>query len=343
VNRSLHRASPARWRQSVLTIAILFCALHARAAVPYAVGDVFAAVGNGQVKHFDPTGNLLETLDDTTGSTYTAGMCFDAAGNLYVTNFSTANVSKFDNSGNLVSAAFLTGLSNPESCSRDIAGDIYVGDAGSNQIKKFSSAGALLNSYTVATEARGTDWIDLAADQCTMFYTSEGSLIKRFDVCGNAQLADFATISGPTYAFRILSNGGVLAAATSQIFQLDSTGAVVGTYTAAGKSLFFALNRDPNGTQFWSGGLSTGTIYKYDINPTGNPPVLTFNSNYFTALGGVAVFGELTQGQPTPTPGGGPTPTPGGATAVVPMLSVPMFLVLGAALALVALFVILRR
>src|SRR5205085_3715631 len=144
----------------------------AGASVPYAVGDVFGAIGNGQVKHFDPAGNLLETLDDTTGSTYTAGMCFDASGNLYVTNFSTGNVSKFDNSGNLVSAAFLTGLSNPESCVRDVAGDIYVGQAGANQIAKFSSAGALLNTYTVATEARGTDWIDLAADQCTMFYTS---------------------------------------------------------------------------------------------------------------------------------------------------------------------------
>jgi hypothetical protein len=342
VKRTRRPASRRGFLGTTLTILIILGAGRARAAVPYNVGDVFAAIGNGQVKHFDPTGTLLETLDDTTGSQFTAGMCFDGSGNLYVTNFSTGNVSKFDNAGNLVNASFLTGLSNPESCSRDVAGDIYVGQAGANTIMKFSSSGALLNTYTVATESRGTDWIDLASDQCTMFYTSEGNLIKRFDVCANTQLADFATISGPTYAFRILGNGGVLAAATSQIFQLDSSGAIVGTYTAAGKSLFFALNRDPNGTQFWSGGLFTGLIYKFNINPTGQPPVTTFNSNFNTALGGVAVFGELTQGQPTPTPGGGPTPTPG-TQAVVPTLSFPMMLVLGLALVWAAVFVLLRR
>ncbi|MDX1670055.1 MAG: hypothetical protein R3194_11600, partial [Limnobacter sp.] len=38
------------------------------------------------------------------------------------------------------------------------------------------------SQFDVATDDRGSDWIDLAADQCTMYYTSEGTLVKRFDV-----------------------------------------------------------------------------------------------------------------------------------------------------------------
>src|SRR4051794_34180138 len=65
-----------------------------RAAVPYARGDVFASVGHGQVKHFSPTGALLETLDTTTGSQFTTGGCFDTAGNFFVTDFTTSQISK---------------------------------------------------------------------------------------------------------------------------------------------------------------------------------------------------------------------------------------------------------
>jgi hypothetical protein len=319
-----------------VTVVLLLCAARAWAAVPYAIGDVFAAIGNGQVKHFSPTGTLLETLDDTTGSTYTAGMCFDATGNLFVTNFSTGTVSKFDNAGNLLSANFFTGLANPESCARDTAGNFYVGQAGAATITKFDPAGTQLATYAVAPDARGTDWIDLAADQCTMYYTSEGSLVKRFDVCTNTQLADFGTAAGPLYALRIIPGGGVLVAASSQIHQLDSSGAIVGTYTASGEGVFFALNRDPDGVHFWSGGLSSGNIYRYNISPPA-PPNVTFNSAYLTALGGLAVFGELTQGQPTPTPGGGP---PG---AVVPTLSGYMLALFAFVLAVCAVFAIYRR
>ena len=55
----------------------------------YAPGNVFAAVGRGHVNEFTPAGTLVERLDTTTGSFDEGGMCFDTAGNLYVTNSST--------------------------------------------------------------------------------------------------------------------------------------------------------------------------------------------------------------------------------------------------------------
>lgn len=319
-------------------------------AVAFNVGDVFAAVGNGRVKHFSPTGTLIETLDDTTGSQFDAGMCFDASGNLYVTNFSTSSISKFNNTGALVAANYITGIAtSPESCVFDTAGNMYVGTADAPKQYKYSSTGAPIASFTVTPDARGSDWIDLSADQCTMFYTSEGTMIKRFNVCTNTQLTDFATgLPGPMYAFRILPGGGLLVAATSQVQMLNSSGTSTGTYTATGGTTLFALNRDPNGTQFWTGDLFNGNVYRFNISPTSTQAPL-FNAGILTALGGLAVFGELVVSQPTPTPTGTvipatatPTNTPVGPAAVVPTLSFPMLGLLCAALMAVALLLMRR-
>jgi DNA-binding beta-propeller fold protein YncE len=111
--------------------------------VPYNKGDVFAAVGNGQIKHFSPTGTLLDTLDTTTGSLENAGMAFDLAGNLYATQFEANQVSKFDNAGNLI-GPFGSGFSgnHPESIVRDAAGNFYVGQAdGTRQVLSSMQAG----------------------------------------------------------------------------------------------------------------------------------------------------------------------------------------------------------
>ncbi len=66
------------------------------------IGSVLVATGTSEVQVFSPTGTLLETLNDGSGATYTTGMVFDGAGNLYVTNFDSQNISKFDSNGNLV-------------------------------------------------------------------------------------------------------------------------------------------------------------------------------------------------------------------------------------------------
>src|SRR5438874_239105 len=139
----------------------------ASAAVPYVVGDVFAGIGNGRIHQFSPTGTLKNTLDTTSGSTEDTGMCFDASGNLYSTNFQANDMAKFDNAGTLLTYPFGTGFNeHPESCVRNTSGNIYVGQAdGSADILKFDLSGNLLATFDPATGGRGTDWIELAADQ----------------------------------------------------------------------------------------------------------------------------------------------------------------------------------
>lgn len=245
----------------------------------YTTGDVFASVGNGLVREFTPSGTLVQTLNTGTNSTFTAGGAFDSSGDFFVTTFSSNVVSKFDNSGNLINGSFASGFNaDPESISFAQNGNFFVGQAdGTHQVREFTSGGTtgtLVASFSPAIDDRGTDWVDLAADQHTIYYTSEGTLVKRFDTANNTQLSNFNSTPLPgsnAYALRILSDGGVLVADTNQIVELNSSGAIIRQYTTAntfaGKSLgaLFALNLDPDGTTFWTGDLETNTIYHVNI------------------------------------------------------------------------------
>jgi Putative Ig domain len=66
----------------------------------------------------------------------------------------------------------------------DGSGNLYVGtDFGTNKIFKISKTGTILDTYTVpiGPSSRGPGWIDLAADQETMFYAAADGTIGVFN------------------------------------------------------------------------------------------------------------------------------------------------------------------
>jgi hypothetical protein len=283
----------------LMLIGLLTLAVQFAAGQVIATGTVMASTGNGRVTEFSQTGTLLTQLDTTTGALETTGSAFDASGNFFVTDFSAQQVTKFDPTGVLI-GSFGSGYNaDPESVVFDGAGNVYVGQAdGTHNVLKFDPSGTLLATFSPATEDRGTDWLDLAADQCTIFYTSEGLLVKRFDVCTNTQLPDFNTAPLPgsaAYAHRLLPSGGILVADTSEVVRLDASGNQIQTYTFPGTSLLFALNLDPDGTSFWTADIFSGEVFKADI---GTGSILqqwsSSGAPNFVDLAGLSVKGEIT-------------------------------------------------
>jgi hypothetical protein len=276
-------------------------------ALPYTKGDVFADAGAGLIYEFTPTGTLVQTLN-TTHVGEGDGMAFDNNGNLYATSGFAANtVVKFDSNGNLLTANFGTGIpggynSHPESVVVDNTNSVvYIGQPdGNHQVLKLDLNGNYLGSFNVGTQNRGTDWIDLQADLHTLRYTSEGTTVFRYDLATSTQLTAFNSVglpNGPAYAHRILSDGGELVAATSAILKLNSAGTVVNNWTIPNTSLLFAINLDPNGTSFWTADYLNGEIYHLDL-ATGT--VINHFNGFIPGqahgvLGGLAVFGEITQ------------------------------------------------
>lgn len=148
--------------------------------------------------------------------------------------------------------------------------------AASAYIREYTPAtGALLATFAATVEDSGTNAIDLAADQSTMFYTSLGREIKRYDIVSDTQLSDFATLPPATVGemargLRILPDGGVLVVDTVDIKRLDSSGNIIQTYTVAAQTDWGTISLSPTGDEFWvanraDSAVSAPMICKIDV------------------------------------------------------------------------------
>lgn len=290
-----------------LAVPVAFTLIARSEGVPYEQGDLFAAVGEGRIKHFNASGALVDTLD-ARQSGEGGALVFDNAGRLYAANFTANQVSRFDRTGRLAGTLGGRFDSHPEAIARDYFGTLFVGlNDGSRSLLKVQD-GNVVGAYTPEAENRGIDWADLDADQCTLLYTSEGRRIRRFNVCTGEQLPDFAELpiggdnrASPTtaaYAVRVRHNGEVMAATAGAVFRLDGSGQVVQTYEIPGTVQLLTLNLDADLSSFWTGDHGTGRVSKVAIDSGATLFTLDAATAPGDLLGGFAVFGEFMRAVP---------------------------------------------
>lgn len=233
----------------------------------YFYGDVFATVGSfspgGVTEEHMPNANgtLVRTLVDGSGDVEPTGTAFDVAGNLYVVNYPLSSndigtISKFDKTGTLVNATFLTppndGLIVPESIRAvGILADLsdlklYVGGPNRGNpnscicVLEYDIPGNTVKQITVAPagQTEGTDWIDFLTPNI-LIYNGQGTEIKAFDIVANKQLPDLIDgLPGSSFQLRVghpssspscgtpsctLPDPYVLATASGQAVLLDPT------------------------------------------------------------------------------------------------------------------------
>jgi hypothetical protein len=310
--------------------------------VDWVVGAVVVSVGNGnyQVWHSaNPTASkpsyttILPTPtvplnDGVGGTTPGSGCAFDSAYRLFTTNFANSKVARFSvDNGHLTVPFGVTspGLTQNESLAFDAHGHFFVGYAGTSAstagLAEYNHDGTLVTFFSppaTAVENRGIDWIDLASDGQTVFYTSEGRKIFTFNGSAWSVYADLSTLSGAAnkgklFAIRILtladgSFGGVLVADQTNVKLVKASNGVISSvqvFKFKGESDLEALSLDPtNSARFWVGDATTNDLTQFDMN-TGKT-VVTLNTNTAsgttstasgTHLGGVCVDGGLSAAQ----------------------------------------------
>jgi uncharacterized repeat protein (TIGR01451 family) len=262
-------------------------------ATTFTPGDLLIGTKGGTVEWRTAAGTLVKTLPTDLNSSHD-GMAFDGAGNLFVTNFDDNTISKIDPTGSF-SSQFAGGINaNPQSIAFDAAGNLFVGVAGGDhQVREYGPKGTLINTFPVALENGGSNWVELSPDQHTLYYTSEGKSVLTYNTATKTQGAAFATNLPGTaaQALRLLPDGGMLVADTQSVVRLDKTGAVVKTYTVPGANDLFAVNIDPTGAAFWTADGGTTNVYEIDI--ASGVVIGHINSNPGTAITGLAVKGEI--------------------------------------------------
>jgi len=271
----------------LLAVGVLMLGRGAAAThVSFERGDLFISLETGPVQWRLADGTLIRLLVPTVIGTG-EGMAFDAHGNLYVARWcvdsscSTGNtVEMYDVLGRSWGAAASGFDCAPHALVFEANGTAYVGQAGCRRsILKFVPSEIGATEFRVAEDFQGVFWVDLAADGCTIFYTSYGPNVKRFDTCAGVQLADFnqqPMPGGSTQDLRILPDGGVLVSSGSVIARLDAAGALLQTYGVAGAAYWSGVDLVGDGT-FWAGNYETSDVCRFDLAGAGGP-ITCFNA-----------------------------------------------------------------
>jgi putative Ig domain-containing protein len=219
------------------------------------------------------------------------------------------------------------------------AGDMFVGAQqlpedestwlGHAWVLKLSKTGTLLDWWqvdsgdldnptrntSVSIDVHGVDWLDLSADETTIYYTSEDGMIRSFRIAGQSfttpgtqvglageqgpsvavhRAEDGKRIANKTFAVRILPPGdpanGFLVATQAGVHRVKQNGEIVKTYLDLGVLNYFALNITPDGQSFWTATFDGG-IYRFHI---GSGTMAGPFSAGFPAAGGICVKREYT-------------------------------------------------
>jgi hypothetical protein len=247
-----------------------------RAQLAFQPGDILVAVEQSPILWFLPDGTPRGVLFPTVYGVG-EGLGFDATGNLYIARWCgddscmTGNtIEKFNGNG-LSQGAVGSGYDcAPHTIVFDPTDVAYVGEAGCRKaILKFLPGMIPAAVYPVADDFQGVFWLDLAPDHCTIFYTSYGRNVKRFNVCTGVQLPDFNLAPVPggiAHDLRVLSDGGVLVATGTVVSRFDSTGAVVQTYHGPPEESTYWVGLDLVGDgTFWVGNYYTSNIYRFNL------------------------------------------------------------------------------
>jgi hypothetical protein len=232
-------------------------------------GDVLLT-GSGSVQEYSPSGQLQQTISGTSGAVQ---LCLDPSGKHLI----LPGVGLFDSSGRLVSSKWSSIAAVYDvRCVADGLGDVYVSAPAVQQgstwpIMKYDIQGDLLQTFSVAAYANTleADGIDLAPDECTMYYGSWNggapSEVGRFNVCTNTQEPPFVSYSF-TDDLRVLPNWSMIVTTDWGGSLWDASGDLVQSYRppdyTVGTTLR-SMSLDPDGTSFWMGG-GLG-VARYDI------------------------------------------------------------------------------
>jgi outer membrane protein assembly factor BamB len=242
----------------------------------FAPGDLFVSFESSPVQWRNSDGSLNSVLASTVPGTG-EGMAFDHSGHLYLAHWcadpscSTGNTIEEFNARGVSEGAVGTGYDcNPHAVAFDQNGRMLVGQADCTGDILRMAMGSAPQAFTVAAENRGSFWIVLAPDNCTVFYTSWGPDVKRFNVCTGTQMTDFNQAplpGGQTQGLQLLPDGGVLVSSGAVIARLNASGQLVQTYSVStGEAQYWAgLDLVGDGT-FWAVNYYSSNVYRFNLS-----------------------------------------------------------------------------
>ncbi|MEO6688501.1 MAG: Calx-beta domain-containing protein [Dokdonella sp.] len=233
------------------------------------------------------------------------GFCRAPNGDVLSTRFSASQGPiLMSASGAVLDAGFGGLIGNDESCAFDAQGNAWIGEAVSTSatealLRHVAADGRILETVQVPVGDRGTDWIELDVNQCTIFYTSEDSDVRRFNVCTHQAMPNFASLPDePCYAVRQLPNRDLMITCKNHIYRYDKNAVFVREYTRESlgetdSNGLYAIHLDPDGQTFWSGGVISGRVVRARLDDGTVVAIFTTGTG---GINGLLIQGEFVAG-----------------------------------------------
>jgi hypothetical protein len=257
----------------------LICAMSTIVGAQAQVGNLYVGICDGSLQNtqqdevdvYSPTGQFVTAFHGPTQNACLTGMAFDGADHFHIISarFQTQswNVLEFDNSGHLLSNR--GPFNSPVSITHDTQGNIYLGQG---TILKIDPAGNV-SSFTVAG---GAQWIDMAPDQRTIYYSASNGDVKTFDIVSRTQGPDIA-VDALARNVRVLPDRSILTQTLGAIrhWVPPCAGCLPYrqgfAYQVPANADSFAF--DPDGVSFWTINsfydsrtqLGKGNVYRMNI------------------------------------------------------------------------------
>lgn len=243
--------------------------------MPFQRGDIFL-FGVPGIQEYSRDGQLRQTLS---GVSNTGAACFDPSGQHLI----MPGAGLFYRSGQLLPSNWGS-VANAGRCVADSFGHVYVSSrsypGGPWIVTKYDLAGDVLQAGIFSQAALDPLAIDLAPDECTMYYTARNASppdlgIQRFNVCTDIPESTFS----PGWTFlddvRVLPNWQVLAIFDRGAEFFDASGQRIREYMLANNSAQRTGSLDRDGASFWTSGSQ---VTQFDLR---SPQVLTqWQSSY---------------------------------------------------------------
>ena len=262
----------------VVALLLLLPAALAASANGFSPGNILVSLANGTVEVRGSDGTLQSIISGPfTGEA--KGIAIDSNGNLLVAyewpdDHANGNTIGIYSPDGTFAGTFGSAYNcQPLGVLVDAAGNVYVSERQClGRILQFDPSGNLLQTFYVNADYVGAWWMDLAPDGCTMYYTSNGQHIQRYNICSSTQLPNLNNVPlsnrayGGALGVRILPDGSVLAANHYNVQRLDSDGNVVGIYYGFPDNGLAAIALDPDGQTFWTTDTAGSKLLHIDLS-----------------------------------------------------------------------------
>jgi len=256
-------------------------------------GDLVAC--NLDLYHYDGTTGDLKQIRLVARYHEPAGGAQGPDGTLFLAGESSDSILKFDTDLSFIEALDVSPGVTPHALAFNLAGEVWVGYAGDGDtsacgnegvdagsapsiaVRSFQQDGTPVDvvNVTVSGSESGSNAIDLAADQRTLFYTSLGRNIYTVDV-ETGDVSVFATLPAATAGeqlrgIRVLPDGGIVVSDKVDIKRFNSSGTHIQTYSVDDQEDWGTLALSPDGLQLWAANtadssVSPPMIVKFDLS-----------------------------------------------------------------------------